>query len=65
MEARIVLLQDAVYHATKGEARGKMYVLEDDVTRRGLKSRIHPSFQAIGYSDLVQMMEEETVVNFL
>ena len=64
-DARVVLLQDAVYYAVKGQARGEVYVVEDDITRRGLKSMIHPSVHVIGYADLVQMMERERVINFL
>ncbi len=63
--ARLVLLQDAVYASIAGKLRGKAYALEDDVARRGLKGRIPPSVQIIGYLDLVQMMEKERVVNFL
>ena len=64
-DARVVLLQDAVYHAVKGRAHGEVYVVEDDVARRGLRSRIDPSVHVIGYPELVQMMERERVVNFL
>jgi sulfur relay protein TusB/DsrH len=63
--ARIVLLQDAVYASIAGKVRGDAYALEDDVSRRGLKGRVPPSVKVIGYSDLVQMMENERVVNFL
>ncbi len=63
--ARVVLLQDAVYSVVKGKVRGDVYVLEDDVTRRGLKSKIPQSVHTIGYAELVQMMEREKVINFL
>ena len=64
-DTRIVLLEDAVYSAVKGPAREEMYVVNDDVTRRGLKSKIPPSVHVISYTDLVKMMELEKVINFL
>jgi len=63
--ARLVLLQDAVYAALTGKVQGEAYAIENDVSRRGLKGRMSSSVKVIGYSDLVQMMEEERVVNFL
>jgi len=63
--ARLVLLQDAVYSSTKVRTPAELYVMEDDVARRGLRSRIPPSVSIIGYEDLVAMMEKEKVVNFL
>lgn len=63
-DTKIVLLQDAVYHVTKGPQRGELYVLDDDVVRRGLDSKIPPAVHVIGYGDLVRMMEQEMVVNF-
>lgn len=63
--ARLVLLQDAVYAALTGRVRGEAYVIESDVSRRGLNARMPSSVKVIGYTDLVQMMEKERVVNFL
>ncbi len=63
--ARLVLLQDAVYSATSVRTPAQLYVMEEDVMRRGLGSRIPSSVRIIGYEDLVAMMEEEKVVNFL
>jgi len=62
---RMVLLQDAAYSALSGKVPGEAYVLESDVTRRGLGGRIPKSLKVIGYPELVQMMENERVVNFL
>lgn len=64
-DAHIVLLQDAVYFAKEGKSGGQVFVVEDDVSRRGLKSKIPSSVRVIGYPDLVKMMEEERVINFL
>ena len=63
--ARLVLLQDAVYAALTGRVQGEAYAIENDVSRRGLKARMPSSVKVIGYSDLVRMMEEDRVVNFL
>ena len=63
--ARMVLLQDAVYSALTGKVPGEAYALENDVARRGLGGRVPKSLRVIGYSELVQMMEKERVVNFL
>lgn len=64
-DMHVVLLEDAVYAAAKSSVRGEVYVLSDDVNRRGLKSKIPPSVHIISYTDLVKMMETEKVVNFL
>ncbi len=64
-DSRLVLLEDAVYAAAKGSIVGNVYVLSDDVNRRGLKSKIPSSVHIISYTDLVKMMETEKVVNFL
>ena len=64
-EAHVVLLQDAVYAALTGKVRGTAFALDVDVARRGLNGRMPRSISVIGYSDLVQMMEKEKVVNFL
>ncbi len=59
------MLEDAVYAVTKGKVGGNVYVLSDDVNRRGIKSKIPSSVRVIGYTDLVKMMEADKVVNFL
>ena len=64
-DSRLVLLEDAVYATVKGEVGGNVYVLSDDVNKRGLKSKIPSSVHVISYSDLVKMMESERVINFL
>ncbi|MDG7001007.1 MAG: sulfurtransferase complex subunit TusB [Nitrososphaerota archaeon] len=64
-DGRVVLLEDAVYAAVKGNVNGNVYVLGDDVERRGLKSKIPSTVRIITYTDLVKMMETEKVVNFL
>ncbi len=63
--ARLVLLQDAVYSTRRVHSPRPVYVLDEDVSRRGLESKIPPSVQVVSYDQLVKMMEEEKVVNFL
>ena len=63
--ARIVLLQDAVYSSPTVREPAQVYVIDEDVARRGLNSRIPPAVHVIGYDGLVEMMEKEKVINFL
>ena len=63
--AQIVLLQDAVYSVARVRASSPVYVVADDIARRGLSSRMPPSVHTITYDELVAMMESERVVNFL
>jgi sulfur relay protein TusB/DsrH len=63
--ARVVLLQDAVYLARRGSLKGEIYVIGDDVTRRGLSDFISSAVHVIGYDGLVDLMERDRVVNFL
>lgn len=64
-DAHIVLLEDAVYSSAKVHAAGRVYVMEDDIARRGLTSKLPSTVHSIGYDELLQMMEKEKVVNFL
>jgi len=64
-EARVVLLQDAVYLACKDGLQGKVYVVKEDVMRRGLTSSIRAGVETIGYNGLVELMEKERVLCFL
>jgi sulfur relay protein TusB/DsrH len=63
--AKVVLLQDAVYLARNKTLPNEVYVLSEDVVRRGLQSAIPTNVHIIDYGDLVDMMEAEKVVNFL
>lgn len=63
--AKVVLLQDAVYLTRKKILHGDIYVIEDDVVRRGLRDSISTRVRVIRYADLVDMMETEKVANFL
>lgn len=63
--AQVVLLQDAVYSAAKLATVKRTFVIEDDVSRRGLNSKIPPKVSIISYAELVQMMKKDKVINFL
>lgn len=63
--AKIVLLQDAVYSPPRGDLPLKVFAVYADVVRRGLKEKVPHNVGLIGYDELVKMMEEEKVVNFL
>ncbi|MDG6904558.1 MAG: hypothetical protein JRN20_02095 [Nitrososphaerota archaeon] len=63
--AKVVLLQDAAYSAGKLRGLDRVYVIEDDVARRGLQSKILTNARVISYDQLVQMMKKEKVINFL
>lgn len=62
---QIVLLQDAVYSAMKMTSPKQIYVIEDDIARRGLKSKLPSGTNVISYDQLIQMMKKEKVINFL
>ncbi len=64
-DARVVLVQDAVYLARGDVLKGRIYALADDVSRRGLKGTIDSGVGLIGYDELVRMMEAERVLCFL
>ena len=64
-DSSVVLLEDAVYAVVKGKVGENVYVLNEDVSRRGIKSKIPSSVHVISYTDLVKMMESDKVVNFL
>jgi tRNA 2-thiouridine synthesizing protein B len=64
-EARVVLVQDAVYLAHGGGLKGLVYAIAEDVSRRGLSGSIDSGVGLIGYDELVKMMEAERVVCFL
>jgi sulfur relay protein TusB/DsrH len=64
-ESKVVLLQDAIYSAPRGEHAQEIYAIQDDASRRGLRDKLHSSVHVISYEKLVEMMEREKVINFL
>lgn len=63
--ARIILLQDASYLACSKTVRAGVYVIRDDVVRRGIRSKIPANVHIIEYGDLIDMLETDKVANFL
>ena len=64
-EAKVVLIQDAVYSPPGSDVPFQVFAVLQDVERRGVRTRMPPTVQLIGYDELVRMMEDEKVVNFL
>jgi len=64
-QAKIVLLNDAVYSTNRGSSFKEVYALADDVKRRGLFEGYPTNIRLIGYDKLVEMMESDKVANFL
>lgn len=63
-EAKIVLIKDGVYLNTDMVKEKKIYALKDDVEKRGLKSRMK-DVELIDYPQLVDLIEENKVMNFI
>lgn len=64
-DPHIVLLQDAAHASPKVKAPGEVYVMEEDVAQRGIRSILPSNVHVIRYDRLVEMMERERVLNFL
>ena len=61
-DAKVVLIQDGVYLDTS--LFKEVFLIENDVKKRGL-SGFSESAKLIDYSELVDMMENEKVYNFI
>lgn len=66
-EACIVLLQDGVYLDPRRivEAGRAVYALRPDAEKRGIASRLPPSVRLIGYPELVELIFQHRVLNFI
>jgi len=62
-DAKVVLIKDGVY-LDPDTLPGKVYFMEDDVELRGLKNRLAGKAESIDYSQLVDLIVENKVVNF-
>lgn len=62
-DPKIVLIKDGVY-LDASNMPGKVYAMEDDVEMRGLKDRLPGNVQVINYSQLVDLIVENKVMNF-
>ena len=65
-DARVVLIQNGVYLDVSGlTGRGKeVYALKEDVDKRGVAGRLENKVKLIDYSELVDLIVENKVVNF-
>ncbi|MBU0566919.1 DsrH/TusB family sulfur relay protein [bacterium] len=62
-DPKIVLIKDGVY-LDPDTLSGKIYAMEDDVEVRGLKDRLAGKAESINYSQLVDLIVENKVINF-
>lgn len=62
---QVVLLQDAAYASPKVKVPGQLYVMEEDVAQRGIRSVVPPDVHVINYDGLIAMIEKEKILNFL
>ncbi|MEW5768490.1 MAG: DsrH/TusB family sulfur metabolism protein [bacterium] len=62
-EAQIVLIKDGVY-LDPSTMPGKIYAMKDDVEVRGLKDRLAGKAETIDYSQLVDLIVANKVMNF-
>ncbi len=65
-DAQVVLLQDGVYFNVRRfvGSKVKVYVLKSDAEKRGLVDRVHEDMELIDYSQLVDLITNNKVINF-
>lgn len=65
-DAQVVLIQDGVYFDARRfvGSKAKVYILRDDVEKRGLVDRVHEDVEFIDYGQLVDLIVRNKVVNF-
>lgn len=64
--AQIVLIQDGVYLDVRRfvGSKVKVYVVRNDVEKRGLVDRVHEDMELIDYGQLVDLVVQNKVINF-
>ncbi|HHT9135345.1 MAG TPA: DsrH/TusB family sulfur relay protein [Candidatus Avalokitesvara rifleensis] len=64
--AQIVLIQDGVYIDVRRFVglKVKVYVVRNDVEKRGLVDRVHEDMELIDYDRLVDLIVQNKVINF-
>lgn len=64
--AQIVLIQDGVYIDVRRfvGSKVKVYVVRNDVEKRGLVDRVHEDMELIDYDRLVDLIVQNKVINF-
>ncbi|MFQ5957599.1 MAG: DsrH/TusB family sulfur relay protein [Candidatus Brocadiales bacterium] len=65
-DAQVVLIQDGVYVDARRfvGSKVKVYVVRDDVEKRGLVDRVPEDVEFIDYGQLVDMIVQNKVINF-
>jgi len=64
-DAIVVLIKDGVYLDTQSVQDKKIYAIDLDVERRGMKGRLKDRVEIIGYDKLVDLILENKVANFV
>ena len=64
-DAIVVLIKDGVYLDTQAVQDKKIYAMDEDVERRGMKGRLKDKAEIIGYDRLVDLILENKVANFV
>ncbi len=64
-DAVVVLIKDGVYLDTEAVKDKKIYAIDEDVKRRGMEGRLKETADIIGYDELVDLVFENKVANFV
>jgi sulfur relay protein TusB/DsrH len=64
-DAKVVLIKDGVYLDIEGVQDKKIYAIDEDVKRRGMADRLEGKADIIGYDELVDLVFENKVANFV
>jgi sulfur relay protein TusB/DsrH len=64
-DAKIVLIKDGVYLDVKEVSGKKVYAMKDDVEKRGILKKVEGVAELIDYPELVDLIVENKVMNFI
>ncbi len=64
-EAKVVLVQDGVFLGTGKLPGTEVYAISEDIEKRGLQDAVPSSVKRIGYEELVDLIVENKVNNFV
>lgn len=65
-DVHIVLIQDAVYLDTRSITEdAKIYAIENDVNRRGMREIMEERIEIIDYDRLIELIETNKIVNMV
>lgn len=63
-KGKVFLLQDGLYLSPEIFKDKEVYVLADEVTERGLEARLPESYKRTTYSEIVDLLMENSVISF-